>query len=558
MLNTIYTTLINNRDPIDPFNENAPNYEQYKSIFMDLQGGVLKSYGRDFSIYIFVQFDKNKIDKVKQWIGSQIANSVTSTWKQLCHTKDYKKEISRRRQENLDCSTYHGELCANFFLSYHGYIALGLDPTKLNPTNPNIDTKVDDPLFKKGMRHDWEESYRLEHPPDAYWYSPPEHWDINRREKRDQSASQENSQSSDIHALVVLAHDSLERLQESANAIMSKFEADTFSNERETLGKVMACEAGHVLRESNQCQSDKPPTGPFGFADGISQPLFLKSDYDKYWQNQDIKQWDPKASLDLVLLKDPFGEDYSYGSYCVFQKLETNYQRFEREVEKLACKLGCEPERASALVIGRFKDGTPIADHQTSGNSISNSFNYVGDNTGGKCPLQAHIRKANPRKDRDDAKLEASRKKNRIFRAGVTYFDDSKLPKTADTLQAYLDKLNYLKEISSKPLADNIKNISGLLFVCFQSNIILQFSKIQAEWADVRDFPREGGGKYTYLEPIVGHPRTQGHQGDPDCQEWPTKKGDGEDVVSYGFFGCVKNRGGEFFFAPSISFLKGI
>ena len=129
--------------------------------------------------------------------------------------------------------------------------------------------------------------------------------------------------------MISLTHDGLEEL---------KNEAITIIGQCKKLGKVVACEAGHGLKDPNSNL-----VGPFGFADGISQPLFLKSDYDKYLTSQNIEQghpsaWDPKASLSLVLVKDPFvDEPYSFGSYCVWKKLETDYSRFKNK-SRVPCR----------------------------------------------------------------------------------------------------------------------------------------------------------------------------------------------------------------------------
>jgi hypothetical protein len=172
--------------------------------------------------------------------------------------------------------------------------------------------------------------------------------------------------------------------------------------------------------------------------------------------------------------------------------------------------------------------------------------------------LQAHVRKVNPRKD--DPDLEESRRtKNRIFRAGITYFDDPLPQQETDILQLCLKKLAYLDwitELDRQSLAD--KNISGLLFVCFQSSISEQFSRLQQKWADDAEFPREREeGKDRYLDPIIGHPLNRNHQEYPISQEWP-KEEKGEQFSAYPFYGCVTLKGGEFFFTPSISFLKNL
>ena len=509
--------LIDNAEPIDVCDS------AYEQIFKDLQGGVIKNYGRRYSLYIFIQFDKSKIDDIKKWIKDEIATTVTSTFAQFEDTREFKKL-------RLEDPSFPGNLCKNFFLSYKGYCTLGFDLGRLNDIRSF-------PIFKRGMKGHWDYEYKLNNPRDAYWYNPPENWDVGKDE---------------IHALILIAHNCLSELKDEANTIINKCE---------TLGKVLACEAGYALRNESH-----KTIGPFGFVDGISQPLFLKHDYDSYRKEQGLDQWDPKASLSLILRKDPFGEPYGYGSYCVWQKLETNYGCFEQKVKGLSKKLGIDRERAGALVFGRFKDGTPLdlcdQPNQADRSASKNNFNYASDLYGSKCPVQAHIRKVNPREDKDEFGSPSSpekRKRNRIFRASMTYFDEPTTQKTTklNISQLCLNKLNYLDEISKQPWEDNIERISGLLFVCFQNDISNQFSRLQRRWADDRNFPRPSSDK-KYLDPIIGHPATKGIEDEPAPQEWPKKCQDDENFVAYSFYGCVKDAGGEFFFVPSISSLKDL
>ena len=52
------------------------------------------------------------------------------------------------------------------------------------------------------------------------------------------------------------------------------------------------------------------PIEHFGYFDGLSQPIFTKPDLDKYDADQggpaQPGDWDPGASLDLILANDPF------------------------------------------------------------------------------------------------------------------------------------------------------------------------------------------------------------------------------------------------------------
>jgi Dyp-type peroxidase family len=520
--NRQYEELVNNSRLVDG---QDPNYEK---IFSDLQGGIIKNYGRQYSLYIFIQFDRSKPNEVKQWIRDEIAHSVTSTLAQIEATN-----IHGRAVKNADFSPESGELCKNFFLSYQGYQALGLNPADLNH-------EVDDTHFVNGMKAEWEGNYRLENPPAPggdYWYNPPKNWDMG---------------DDPIDALIFLAHSSVEKLAAAAQAIIKKFVK---------VGKVLTCEAGYRLKNS-----DGYSVVSFGFADGISQPIFLKSDYKKYLTRQgigrgDVRQWQPQASLSLALVKDPLGEAYSYGSYCVFQKIETNNDIFAQQLQELQSALAVDDERANALVVGRFKDGTPLAlsakpSPAGSANANIDNFNFADDPNGNKCPLHAHVRKVNPRHDEDEH-AENRRNTNRIVRAGMTYFDNPR-PHSRSKLQACLQKLDYLKELSGRTITENVPSISGLLFVCFQSSIDNQFGFIQRQWADDSEFPREReDGANEYLDPIIGNPANINRQRLPDAQEWPKKWGK-TSRSAQSFWGCAKVRGGEFFFVPSISFLKKI
>ena len=531
-----YQSLIDNPAPI------ADDDPRYEEIFRDLQGGIIKSYGRNYYLYIFISFSQD-VENVKQWIRSKIAPSVTSTSRQFEDTKVYKQNIQDEKRYlessveetylgELFEKTYPGKLCKNFFLSANGYKHLGFDIEK-----PEID-----PSFSMGTKGWWETYYKVYNAP----YSP-KYWDI-------------GGDKDEIHALILLAHNNLEQLKNEAAFLIEEIE-------HLEIGNIVACEVGYKLRN----QHDQV-VGPFGFVDDFSQPLFLKSDYERYCSQQGTDKWDPKASLSLILVKDPFvGEPYSFGSYCVWQKLETNYKRFKKLENELAETLECDQERAAALVVGRFRDGTPIALYSKEHNQeqIENNFDYDDDQKGAKCPLHAHIRKVNPRGDQSTIKNDLSpdieaRKKHRIVRAGVTYFDDSKAqPTSASKIsQMCLKKLEHLKEVRQRSITDNVESISGLLFVCFQRKIVTQFQKLQLDWADNDKFPREFSvNKPKYLDPVIGYHITETNQDGSDPQEWPKKWNENEDICQedsrpYFFYDCVRNKGGEFFFSPSISFLK--
>jgi deferrochelatase/peroxidase EfeB len=173
--------------------------------------------------------------------------------------------------------------------------------------------------------------------------------------------------------------------------------------------------------------------------------------------------------------------------------------------------------------MGRFEDGTPVALQPTPGRP-TNDFTYDEDPDGEKCPLQAHIRKVNARQQDTP----------RIVRRGVTYGKRWKEPKDNPGLE----------ELPSEGV--------GLLFMCYQRNIEKQFEHLQYLWANDPRLPytQEPG-----IDPVIGQPNGMG----AGQQKWPAQWNDTrEKHRPFDFHGFVTLKGGEYFFAPSIYFLKNI
>jgi deferrochelatase/peroxidase EfeB len=86
----------------------------------------------------------------------------------------------------------------------------------------------------------------------------------------------------------------------------------------------------------------------------------------------------------------------------------------------------------------------------------------------------------------------------------------------------------------------------GLLFLAFQSDIGRQFGVMTAEWVNNPKFPDHNTG----TDALIGSA-----QDGP--QQWPGARGGGSDkACTLGRF--VTLRGGEFFFAPSLSFFRNL
>ncbi|MBV8318721.1 MAG: Dyp-type peroxidase [Planctomycetaceae bacterium] len=445
----------------------------------DLQGNIFKPHGRKHSAYLVVTFLRDRSKAIREWIRDFAKFYVTTAEAQI-------KDARRFRKLRMDAGLF-----VNFFLSAKGYEVLGFSEDQIPSDHGN--------RFARGMKNEAINAALKDPSPDQW----------------------EAGYQREIHALLFLA-DNGPNLLELA---LSKF-----TSELQPLTEQLTVEYG--VRWFGP--DGKQDIEPFGYADGISQPLFLKEEIDKA-KERGIDRWDPSAPLNLVLVKDPHGGEDSYGSFYVFRKLEQDVAGFHRRVAGLAEALGTDTKLAGAYVVGRFQDGTPVEvrDHdqwlppEGKLDEFTN-FNYAEDMAGSRCPFQAHIRKTNPRGDtvrvfEGDFKFERN---HRIVRRGVPF---GKQP----------------------PPGMNPTWPVGLLFACYQSDIGNQFELIQRTWSNALHFVLQRTG----LDPICG----QGEQL-IGGQGWPSKYGNDSKAkaVSFDFSPYITLKGGEYFFAPSLSFLTNL
>ena len=393
-----------------------------------------------------------------------------------------------------------GGIFGGFYLSAAGYRSLGFvnldDFVEDNPIPNSVAVS-----FRDGMAAGFDELS-----------DSPEEWETAFRDDQ-------------IHALVLLVDDDTDRLEDVTERVRQSLE--------NTATKIVV-QKGKVLRENGK------PIEPFGFRDCISQPLFYQSDIEKE-RERGFDRWDSAAPLKLVLVRDVLtGAEDSFGSYLVYRKLEQNVKAF-KETERRLAGAEClnladdDRERAGALIVGRFRNGVPLelSAHQNDGDLIDyNNFNYPGADeqpTAAKCPYPAHIRRMTPRGELglENGKVKEEELRHRIARRGITYDD------------------------RIKPTQGEPETNVGLLFMCFQSSIPQQFGFVQARWANASGFL---GKPEVGIDPIVGQ--------NADLQDFERQKfypkwgDDGEPPKSFEFKTFVTLKGGEYFFAPSISLLR--
>lgn len=513
---------------VDPDVEVPPTRntkEALRAALGDLQGNVLKSHGRDHSSHLFVTFKSAKPEERKlarEWLARMVTSGrVTSALQQWREAQSYRDArdtiLGNGAMSKKDVAALIKAASKTFvgvLVSADGYRALKLDDGRI----------PDDPSFLAGAKARVDV---LNDPPVTKW------------EKTFQGT---------LHALVIVADDAADRLDKAVKAL---------KDELAGLVSALGEETGTAMRLNAEGKPDPfaPVREHFGFADGVSQPLFYARDIEKErTRHGGIDEYDPSAPLDQVLLKDPGGDESTgYGSYFVYRKLEQDVAGFRGDEQVLAKQIAHyahaktpkptddDVALAGAYLVGRFQDGTPVVDREVDGiGNLPNNFGYDADPDGVRCPFQAHIRKMNPRgdKQRQFGQPLTQERAQRIVRRGISF-----------------------GEVSLTP---NPKKPVGLLFLCAQSSIPDQFEFIQNQWANNKVFLREGSG----LDPVIGTQKYGEPRSKLPAGEWPRLYGSRNDldftknppeVVGHTFTERVGEwvtmKGGEYFFVPSLSAL---
>jgi Dyp-type peroxidase family len=467
MTTTLPQLLQNVGAPIDDLRE-------YQALLEDLQANIISSHGQPCAHYFFLTFDKGGVRDARQVLtllahGSvergQLAEKAPDLRERFhalfgalenVHVTSEWEASTEKRRKGRDTNRFP----VLVMISKSGYAKLG-------------GSVPDDQAFRAGMEARGEL--------------------LNDPQKRDWAAGYSETT---FDALVVLAADPTNAQYESVREALSKL-----------LGPwCVHKEFGFTMRDRN---SD--PIEPFGFRDHLSQPLFYARDLERVKKFQG-KAADPKGGrwrtfepLSSVLVPDPNGDpSRACGTYVVFRKLRQDVEAFTRQVQELASKLDRPPGEVAADLVGRTREGWPLA--KTDDPDNMNDFDF---SSGSRCPLHAHIRKANPREAR------YAPHQRRIVRRGLAYRE---------------------KNAQGAPVE------TGLLFVCAQSNIEKQFETIQRWLNDTI----EGGA-----DPIAGQPRH------PNNIALRDRQGNLAGRI-HTFEATVSLRGGEYFFMPSLSAIKAL
>jgi Dyp-type peroxidase family len=222
----------------------------------------------------------------------------------------------------------------------------------------------------------------------------------------------------------------------------------------------------------------------------------------------------PNESKEIVPTGD-LADLFKNGTFAVFRQLQQHVGRFNDYIEQTAEKQQIDPDTLAAKMLGRRKDGTPLAPS----NGGLNDFDFESDKDGFGCPFGAHIRRANPR---EPSPVAGGR--HRMIRRGIPYGE------------WFVAKTN---GASNKPPEPSER---GLYFVGLNANIEEQFEFIQRRWFN--DRAAEG---IDDRDPLVGIPpgkrtlKIEGHKP-------PLTLFDIPEFVTF--------RGGEYYFMPGLSGLQ--
>jgi Dyp-type peroxidase family len=299
---------------------------------------------------------------------------------------------------------------------------------------------------------------------------------------------------------------------------------------------------------------------PFGFRDGISQPLIeglpravrgqpslpsgefvlgYPNGYEQFTDRPLLPQSEDPGHL---LPPDPAGSGAAdlgrNGTYLVLRQLEQDVDHFWRYVTEATRRPdGADDPTArdmlAAKLVGRWPSGAPLVkapDGDDPKLAQDNDFRYYSrDPLGLACPLGAHIRRANPRDSLDPRPgTQASLNINslhRLLRRGRSYGPAQAAPGPRS---------------SPGPGGEP----TGLYFIGLAASLARQFEFIQHSWLNDPAF----NGLYDDTDPIAGFRYSRGRTFTEPAH--PVRRRY-RDLPQF-----VRTRGGGYFFLPGISALR--
>jgi Dyp-type peroxidase family len=290
----------------------------------------------------------------------------------------------------------------------------------------------------------------------------------------------------------------------------------------------------------------------FGFVDGLSNPDVQGVPDDRAGGRQDIGNPDKKGRFRKIPLGEfilgypgeggevapmPLPHSLAHdATYLVFRKLEQDVPKFRSYLEAQseaftrACANGLPAnvdakDFLAAKMMGRWPDGSSLVDHPygpAGPGKAGNAFGYAQDPAGARCPLGAHVRRANPRDSLGFGGKTMSR--HRLIRRGIPYGE-------------YLppEEKDEAKRAARR----------GIIFIAFNSGLD-QFEFVQQNWINYGDDFEQSNDS----DPITGG-RETGQMVIPGDEATGRRP-----FICFDMPRFVYTRGGDYFFVPSLAGLR--
>ena len=346
----------------------------------------------------------------------------------------------------------------------------------------------------------------------------PEHWDAVWREER-------------VHVWLGVYADSLTALDTSCSRLLQIMDRT---------------HGARLLQAQEACAiylHDKPtPNEHFGYRDGFGNPDFKGAERECVPGQGKLMadgSWDALATGEFLLgYADEAGELpvapiphllARNGTFMVYRKMHQNVGAFRNYLTAKGKIYPGGKEKLAAKFVGRWQDGTPLELSPDGENpdivkddNRNTNFTYGKDLAGTRCPIGAHIRRANPR-DAFGFTGQLSNRR-RIMRRGMPY--GKFVP-------------------DGEPVDDQEER--GIIFMALNASLFRQFEFVQQQWIEYGNDAKQGNDK----DLLTGNHTGKGKfvvQGTDDPRNPP--------FICANLPNFVELRGGDYFFMPSLTALQ--
>lgn len=329
-------------------------------------------------------------------------------------------------------------------------------------------------------------------------------------------------------------------------------------------------------------------TEPFGFTDGISQPtldwfqerdvssgrtafsnvvalgeflLGYRNEYGKYTDRPVLAA--DSTTADLLPAEDAaekrdVGRN---GTYLVVRQLRQDVRGFWRFFRQQAGGDLTAAETLAAAAVGRTRAGEPLAPIQEKpilgigrhqDQIRRNQFTYDEDPEGLRCPIGAHVRRANPRNTDYFGRPSGLRRLLADLGFGQGGLGDDltssvRLHRILRRGREYGPRLSPAEALAPAPRDDPER---GLHFICLNANVLRQFEFLQQAWMTSPKF----AGLSDENDPLVGNRAATADGRLLDQFTIPQHAAPARCVSGLPQFVTV--RGGAYFFLPGLRALR--